>query len=152
MFKRFFVFFSFFLLAFSLLFAFFYFKGLPKSKNQEIPQETPRQKEIGEKAVSQAIPLGENTFLLEQGPKESKYSNPEFSIYFYQDTGEYKIALLKNPIEETQKDAEQAFVERILKLGLKKEDACSLFVTVGTIASVNPDLAGRNLGLSFCKK
>lgn len=153
MFKRLFIFFLFFLLTFSLLFAFFYFKNLQKNKDQEIPKkETPLQKEVGEKTISQAIPLDNNTYIVEQGPRQETSSNPSFIIYFYQDTGEYNITLLKNPIEETRKDAEQAFAERLLKLGLKKEDACSLFVTVDTIASVNADLAGRNLGLSFCKK
>lgn len=37
-------------------------------------------------------------------------------------------------------------------LGITKEDACKIKTNVGAPFSVNQELAGKNLGLSFCEK
>ena len=76
------------------------------------------------------------------------------------DTGEYQIvyqvkfntfllSILEKPFSRVKIKAESEFVK---VLGIKTSDACRLFVSITTPAFANPDEAGKEYGLSFCKK
>jgi hypothetical protein len=59
----------------------------------------------------------------------------------------FSISLLQTPVAVARTQAEAAFLQN---LGISKEDACKLKVTVEVPIGVDPQNAGINLGLSFC--
>jgi hypothetical protein len=74
-------------------------------------------------------------------------SSTAFSIFYVEADKSFHITLLRNPLGETRKNAEKVL---LAKLGLTEAQACSLVVYVGVSEDVSPDLAGEELGLSFC--
>jgi hypothetical protein len=68
-------------------------------------------------------------------------------LYFPRDSG-FIVSVLSSPFEEGRMVAEQEFLR---SLDISQEDACKLKVEVTTIYTINPDFAGRSLGLSFCQ-
>lgn len=70
-------------------------------------------------------------------------------IYYYHETGSYTIVVLE-PTDEAQIIAEEAFLQYAQSIGISKEKSCDLPVTIGTIASVDPDISGKNFKPSFC--
>ena len=74
-------------------------------------------------------------------------SNPSYSLVYLPDYEEFLITILITPFEETRLLAESDFVE---KLGITKDQACILNVTVSTPFSVDPERAGIKYPLSFC--
>ena len=73
--------------------------------------------------------------------------NDNYSINFYpQDEG--FIISLQNPDIQTARDKAEA--DFLQALGITKEQACSLKVTLGIPYYVSPTASGQNYGLSFC--
>lgn len=70
-----------------------------------------------------------------------------YSIFYAEADQSFHITLLKTPLKEMRKQAEQALLK---KLGLTEAQACNLVVYVGTPGSVSEEYAGMELGLSFC--
>lgn len=66
--------------------------------------------------------------------------------YFSQKQG-LLISITQAPVLELKERAEK---ELLRILNISPEQACKLHVEVRTMISVDPDLAGRELGLSFC--
>ena len=151
--KKIFLFTSLFIFLFGSI-AFFLYKKSSDSGNFTPPKKTEEivklNREIETFTLPEAKLIDTDTYLIQEGPKEASSPNPNFAIYYFKDTGEYSIVLLKTPLEKTRKEAEDAFLKQIAVSSVTKEEACLLFVTVGTIASVDEVNSGRNFGLSFC--
>lgn len=120
---------------------------LPPKQTEEIVQ---LNKRIENTSLPEAKIVDDGTYLIQEGQKKENSSNPNFAIYYYKDTGEYSIILLEAPLERTRQEAETSFVNQLAISNITKEELCQLFVTVGTIASVDQINSGRDFGLSFC--
>lgn len=95
-----------------------------------------------------------NNFLV--SPKELNENGDALFV----DTGRYQIVYLKQfnqfiidilaaPFPQVRQEAEQAFLQT---LGISKEAACKLRVSIGTSYRVSPDYAGISFPLSFCEQ
>lgn len=73
--------------------------------------------------------------------------NSDHLLSFYPQHQGFIITITNPDIEKGRTDAENAFLK---DLGITKEQACSLRVTLNVPAYVNDAAAGRNYGLSFC--
>jgi len=71
----------------------------------------------------------------------------EFEIAYFEKEQTFTVLLLTTPLSSARLAAETALLE---KLGVSKEEACRLKVSVMTIQSVDEQLAGKEFGLSFC--
>ena len=88
------------------------------------------------------------TYLISEFPVSSAPSAvPDYSIVFFEDKTTFVITIYKRPLSDTRLVAEQDLLK---KIGLSEEEACHLNVNLGTIASVDENLSGKNFGLSFC--
>lgn len=74
----------------------------------------------------------------------------DFDMIFsnYNNQNSFLISIKSSNIEEARKKAEKKLIE-ILKV--EKEEICSLNVYVAVPKYVDENLAGQNLGLSFCQ-
>jgi hypothetical protein len=88
--------------------------------------------------------IGDGTYSLD-GTRSDK--NAGFSLVYYKSDNSYAIAILNEPIAQNRIAASKYLLEL---LQISEADACKLNVYIGTIYSVNQQLAGQNLGLSFC--
>lgn len=73
--------------------------------------------------------------------------NDQYHMLFYPKNKGFIIIILDKNIQAGRDKAENDF---LTTLGVTKEQACKLTVDLGTIYSVNPSVAGKNYGLSFC--
>lgn len=73
--------------------------------------------------------------------------NVGFSVAYFKEDNSFAIAISGKPTDEYRKRASEYLVE---SLQISKEDACRLKVYVGVTFDDNPNLSGKNLGLSFC--
>jgi hypothetical protein len=75
--------------------------------------------------------------------------NPDagFAILYSTRDNSFSIAIEKKPISTYRDKASQYFLELF---HVSELDACKLKVLVGVPAEVDQNLAGQNLGLSFC--
>lgn len=145
------------ILFFSLFFgiiAYFLYRKSSQSGEFVPPKQTEEVLQLNKKIEATTLPSATSvdvgTYLLQEGPKEMETSSPDYMIYYYKDTGEYKITLLKKPLKKTQKEAESAFLQQLSASGITEKEACLLFVTIGTIASVDEENSGKDFNLSFC--
>lgn len=76
-------------------------------------------------------------------------SDSAYSLTYLPDYDQFLITILKNPFEENRTKAEDEFIE---KLGITKDQACILNVTVSVPFSVDPERAGVKHPLSFCSQ
>lgn len=72
---------------------------------------------------------------------------PDFEMSFYPDDQGFIISLLNPDLEKARAEAEKSFLET---LGISKEQACLLKISLGVTADINEKAAGKNYGLSFC--
>lgn len=72
---------------------------------------------------------------------------PNFEISYYPDDQGFIISLLNPNLQKARGEAEKTFLET---LGVQKEQACLLKISLGTTADINKKAAGQNFGLSFC--
>jgi hypothetical protein len=77
----------------------------------------------------------------------SNATDPEFIVTYIESTQYFNIALLKEPLGEVRKHAEQFFLQR---LGVSTRDACRLAYTISTNSRVSTLYGGTSLGFSFC--
>ncbi len=73
---------------------------------------------------------------------------PGYDISYYQPDNSFAISISQKPVMTARAQAEAALLEQ---LGISQADACKLKVTVGVPISVDPQYAGMDLGLSFCR-
>jgi hypothetical protein len=91
--------------------------------------------------TGQPLPGGDNTVLAKR--------TPAYDILYTGDDNLILITINQTPVLQKREEAEQDFLHLF---GITQEQACKLSVRVGTLVSVDPDLAGQELGLSFCPK
>ena len=72
---------------------------------------------------------------------------PDFEMSFYPDDQGFIISLLNPDLQKARNEAEKAFLET---LGISKEQACLLKISLGVTADISEKAAGQNYGLSFC--
>lgn len=74
--------------------------------------------------------------------------NEKYRIVYLKKFNQFLINILSSPFPRIRMEAENAFIET---LGITKDQACMLNVSVGTPYSVNPEYSGIKYSLSFCK-
>lgn len=74
-------------------------------------------------------------------------STQGFAIGYRTPSQFFTIALEKEPLSQTRKDAENFLLS---VLGISQSDLCSLNYYIGTDIQTNSLFAGKNLGFSFC--
>lgn len=75
--------------------------------------------------------------------------NDQFQILYLKPFNQFLISILSPSYEEARIKAERQF---LLSLGISMDEACRLNVRLNTPQFVNPELAGRDYPLSFCRK
>jgi len=71
-----------------------------------------------------------------------------FDIIFNEANASFAIGLTKEPVSQARYEAERYLMQ---SLGLSEDEMCALNIFVGVPFAVNEFLAGKNLGVSFCK-
>lgn len=71
----------------------------------------------------------------------------DYSFSFFGSDNGFLIVLARTPLRSSREKAETALLSI---LGISKDDVCKLPLHVGVMGSVDPNYAGRNLGVSFC--
>jgi hypothetical protein len=79
--------------------------------------------------------------------KQRRLVVKDYTIVFWAPASSFAISLLSKPLTAARHKAEQTFLK---DLGVSQDDACKLAVNLGVPVSVDPDVAGILLGLSFC--
>jgi len=74
-------------------------------------------------------------------------TTPEYQIVYSGERQNFIISILSPDLQSTRDKAEQKFLEL---LGVNKDKACSLEVTLSVSKDASPNAAGQNYGLSFC--
>ncbi len=74
---------------------------------------------------------------------------PEYEILYEPADEAFLIGITSSPFESTRPYAESAFLKL---LDITPTTACTLKVTITTPFFINPDHAGNNYRLSFCKE
>lgn len=128
-------------------------------KNQPVPTEEPVER------VSQSVTYSATTN--SDTYKEVRYLDPmtkaistpdefgnvllaedkEYMIEYFSKDEVFNITLLGADLLKARVAAQGKLFEI---LGISKEDACKIKTNVGAPFSVNEELSGKNLGLSFC--
>lgn len=83
---------------------------------------------------------------LSQGGVSFKDNNDYYIAYYPQDQG-FIITMKNQDIQKARQEAEADFVQT---LGITKDQACSLRVSLTIPEDVNEQASGGNYGLSFC--
>ncbi|MEK7598135.1 MAG: hypothetical protein AAB487_00155 [Patescibacteria group bacterium] len=83
------------------------------------------------------LPDGTVTFL----------ENSDYTMAFFPKDKLFNIAILSSTLKEARNKAEGAFLDT---LGVTKDQACELNVSLGVPYGVSPRNSGLNFGLSFC--
>lgn len=97
--------------------------------------------EINDIRVNPIIDNGIGDVLFIQNPKYQVGYQGKFELFI--------INVLASPFEETRREVESEFVK---KLGVSKQEACSLSVTIGSPSYAGvADFDGKKRGLSFCE-
>jgi len=73
--------------------------------------------------------------------------NKDFSIVYFSEGNSFLITLNSQPVQEARNKAETALLDH---LGIGKGEACNLNVSLTVPYDVDPNLAGKDYGLSFC--
>lgn len=129
------------------------FQGTATPSGGYFPIGTPEENRIIfgkiQSFVQSAKPRGApGTYLVSEFPVSSAPSSvPDYSIVYFEDKTTFVVTIYKRPLSDTRLLAEQDLLK---KLGLSEKEACNLNVNLGTIASVDENLSGKNFGLSFC--
>lgn len=74
--------------------------------------------------------------------------DPQYQIIYQKSNDTFIISINNSPFEEIRKEAEENFLSLIKT---DKSIACQFKVRITTPAFANPELAGKNFPLSFCK-
>jgi hypothetical protein len=109
------------------------------TENPNIP--TPKNPIID---ASETVSLGGGSYVIAEG---STTVPPSYRIGYYEPDDSFTVTLYDAPFGETRLKAEEKLIEI---LGLTKNEACALRVTVAIPNEESATLSGKNLGLSFC--
>jgi len=72
-----------------------------------------------------------------------------YHIFYFKKENKFLISIVGYPFDMWREEGEKAFVD---VLGISKRNACKLNVEISTPYFANPDKAGQQYPLSFCKK
>lgn len=75
--------------------------------------------------------------------------NENYRIMYFPEREYFLISILSSPFSDVRKGAEESFLQI---LGLNRENACKLNLSITTPIFVNPNEAGTDYHLSFCKE
>lgn len=70
-----------------------------------------------------------------------------FSVAYFEEDGSFAISITGAPLAEHHQKASHYLLET---LQISEEEACKLNVYVGVTYDIDPNLSGKNFGLSFC--
>ncbi len=85
---------------------------------------------------------------IQQVPDNIVFERSEkFSIVYYPEEKTFSINILAQPLKQSRDQAEAALLK---DLGISVVQACKLTVTMFVPFDVDENLAGQDLGLSFC--
>ncbi len=74
-------------------------------------------------------------------------SDVGFSVAFYEEDGSFAIDITGKPTALYRQKASEYILET---LQISETEACKLNVYIGVTFATDPNLSGKNLGLSFC--
>lgn len=89
--------------------------------------------------LKKATDVGEGSYALAM--------TDDYHIVYYEPDHGFLIAINSRPAQLARLKAEAALLEI---LGIKKEDACTLLISLGVPYDVDPNMSGKEFGLSFC--
>lgn len=72
-----------------------------------------------------------------------------FQIVYLKKQNKFLLSIRSSPFTQKRAEAEEQFLKT---LGIERQEACRLNVTITTPFFANPDYAGQEFSLSFCKK
>ena len=75
-------------------------------------------------------------------------TSDQYQLIYFSKENEFLISILASPFDQIRLIAEQDFLKI---LGINTNQACKLQVIISTPLYVNPNEAGKNYRLSFCK-
>ncbi len=111
---------------------------------------SPTPEEAKENALGQVLKDEQGNPMISQD-KFQQYllvRGPEYQIIYQKSNDTFIISINDSPFEIVRKGAEEKFLSLI---DASKDIACQLKVKIVTPAFANPELAGKNFPLSFCK-
>ena len=73
----------------------------------------------------------------------------DYQITYFSKEDQFLISILSSPFETNRKQAERQF---LTDLNIDEKSACNINVIINTPNYANPNEAGTNYTLSFCKK
>ena len=94
--------------------------------------------------LPEVVDIGDGMYSL-NGTRSNPQAN--FSLVYSNIDNSYSIAILAEPVAGNRIEASKYFLEL---LQTDEATACTLNVYMGTVAAINENLSGKNLGLSFC--
>lgn len=98
--------------------------------------------------VQSSVQITPDFYRIAEYPKGASLSSEvDYSIDYSKQSNTFIVALYKYPLLDTRMRASMAFLE---ELQVSQEEACRMNVKVTVNSSVNVELAGDNLGFSFC--
>src|SRR5690606_7392946 len=74
-------------------------------------------------------------------------NSESYNIFYSEVDNTFTISLLNTPLEETREQAQNRLLDL---LGVPKDQLCRLKTMVTVPYWLNEELAGKNLGISFC--
>jgi len=114
---------------------------VPKTDSVTVPAQQGQQVEIKNPYENAVRVIDSHNVVLTEKPAYQ-------ILYFHYPDGEsFLISILNPDLENTRQTAES---ELISKLGISKEQACNLNVSVSVSKDASVKAAGQNYGLSFC--
>jgi len=105
-----------------------------------------RVKDFSKNPATVSTPTIPGHYFLAGGLDPSGTGAP-FSTFYVNADNSFTVTILKEPLGETRKAAEQDLIQ---KLGISSIRMCNLNYWVGVPGYLNPVYAGKNLGFSFC--
>jgi len=120
---------------------------LPVSSNETIPIQTSTGLVLISdiKNLPEVQDVGKGMYHL-QGPVDSS-GLVNFALLYSTKDNSFSISIERDPIAQNRILASEYLVSL---LNISKSEACQLKVLLGVPYSVNEQLSGKNLGLSFC--
>lgn len=107
------------------------------------PQGTVTMRDV--RTIAYATSPGEGFYHFE-GTVE--FPNSGFSILYSEHNDSFAISLYERPLELYHENASKYFLE-LTELNI--EDACKLNVFVSVTYDIDPELAGKDFGLTYCE-
>ena len=119
-------------------------KPISNIETKPVSDTNPNNRVTDITKLPEVLDIGDGMYSL-NGTRSNAQAN--FSLVYSNIDNSYSIAILAEPVDLNRIEASKYFLEL---LQTDEVTACTLNVYVGTVAAVNENLSGKNLGLSFC--